>query len=112
MEEVLGEESHGVRSSDFHGAYDVYRGPHQCFGMRLLRDPHTLKEQHPDDETVQSWAKAVRGLSDSAQAFLKAGPPSQSEWEQRDVVLRSGVRRAARRARPWSASLAPGRSAA
>jgi len=86
VEEVLGEEFDGVLNSDFYGAYNVYRGPHQRCWTHLLRDLHTLKEKHPDDETVQTWAGAVRALYDSAQAFLKTGP-SQSERERRYVAL-------------------------
>jgi hypothetical protein len=87
VEGILGEEFRGVLSSDFYGAYNVHRGPHQRCWSHLLDDLHDLKEEHPADDAVQSWARAVRALFDRAQAFLDTGPPSQPERERLYVVL-------------------------
>lgn len=93
VERVLGEEFKGVLGSDFHGAYNVYRGPHQRCWPHLLRDLHELKEDHPADEAVQAWAQQLRALYDRAQAFNKAGAHSQEEKEQLYVALVSETER-------------------
>jgi transposase len=87
VEEVLGETFQGVLGSDFHGAYNVYRGRHQRCWRHLLEDLHDLKEEHPDEATVQEWAQAVRALYDRAQAFVKGESPPQPERERLYVVL-------------------------
>jgi len=42
--------------------------------VHLLRDLHDLREDHPDDETVATWTKAVRALYDQALAVLRRPP--------------------------------------
>jgi len=93
VERVLGEEFQGVLGSDFYGAYNVYRGRHQRCWVHLLRDLHDLKEEHAQDQTVQSWAQELRALYDRAQAFVQAGPHGQQEREQLYVALCSEVER-------------------
>jgi len=68
-------------ASDFYGAYNVYRGRHQRCWAHLLRDLHELKQEHPEDEGVQTWAKAVRALYDRAQTLVKTESPSQEQRE-------------------------------
>jgi hypothetical protein len=87
VEEVLGERFQGVLGSDFYAAYNVYRGPHQRCWRHLLEDLHDLKEEHPDEATVQEWAQAVRALYDRAQALVKGESPPQPERERLYVVL-------------------------
>jgi transposase len=91
--EVLGEEFQGVLGSDFHAAYNVYTGRHQRCWVHLLRDLHDLKEDHAQDDAVQSWAEELRALYDRAQAFVKAGPHSQEEKEKLYIALCSEVER-------------------
>ncbi len=74
VEEVLGDEFEGVLVSDFYGAYNVYRGPHQRCWTHLLRDIHQLKEQHPQDLVLARWAHAVREVYDHAQAYPEPDP--------------------------------------
>jgi len=93
VEGVLGEEFRGILESDFYGAYNVYRGPHQRCWVHLLRALHTLKEKHPGEETVQAWAREMRALYDDAQSFLKSGTPSQSERERLYITLVSEAER-------------------
>jgi transposase len=93
VEGVLGEEFQGVLGSDFYGAYNVYTGRHQRCWVHLLRDLHDLKEQHAQDQTVQSWAQELRALYDRAQAFVQAEPHAQGEREQLYVALCSAVER-------------------
>jgi len=93
VEGVLGEEFHGVLGSDFYGAYNVYTGRHQRCWTHLLRDLHDLKEEHPQDDSVQGWAQELRALYDRAQTFVKAEPHSQSEREKLYVALCSEVER-------------------
>jgi transposase len=90
---VLGEEFQGVLGSDFYGAYNVYTGRHQRCWVHLLRDLHDLKEEHAQDDAVQSWAQELRALYDRAQAFVKAEPHSQGEREKLYVTLCSEVER-------------------
>jgi transposase len=93
VETFLGETFRGVLGSDFLGSYNVYRGPHQRCWVHLLRDMHKLKEEHPEDEAVQTWAQQLRGLYDRAQDFVKAEPAEQSEREELYVALVSEVER-------------------
>jgi transposase len=64
----------GHLGSDFYGGYNRYAGQHQRCWAHLLRDLHTLKENHAPDAGVVGWAQAVRALYDDAQAALD-GPP-------------------------------------
>ena len=90
VERVLGEEFRGVLGSDFYGGYNVYRGPHQRCWTHLLRDLHTLKEEHAGDSETVLWAQAVRALHDDAQAFVGTAP-QQAEREKRYVLLVSQI---------------------
>jgi transposase len=93
VEGVLGEEFQGVLGSDFYGAYNVYTGRHQRCWVHLLRDLHDLKEEHAQDDAVQSWAQELRALYDRAQAFVKAESHGQEEKEKLYVTLCSEVER-------------------
>lgn len=68
---VLREEFSGVLVSDFYGAYNCLDGPHQRCWVHLLRDVHVLCERHAQDEALQQWAGALRGL------YLEAKATSQ-----------------------------------
>lgn len=91
VETVLGEAFQGVLSSDFYGAYNVYVGPHQRCWVHLLRDMRDLKEEYPEDDTVQTWVQRLRALYDRAQAFVKSGSPNQNKRESLYVALVSEV---------------------
>lgn len=91
VEGFLGEEFRGVLGSDFYGAYNVYRGPHQRCWVHLLRALHDLKEEHPDDEAVQTWAQSLRALYDRGQGYIKEAPHPQNERESLYVMLVSEV---------------------
>jgi len=93
VEGVLGEEFQGVLGSDFYSAYNVYTGRHQRCWVHLLRDLHDLKEEHAQDDAVQSWAQQLRALYDRAQAFAKGEPHGQEEKEKLYVALCSEVER-------------------
>ena len=74
--------------SDFYGGYNIYAGKHQRCWVHLVRDLHKLKETHASNESVQTWAQAVRNLYDDAQRVVRAlDPPTQSEREQQYVRL-------------------------
>lgn len=87
VETFLGDEFQGVLGSDFYGAYNVYRGRHQRCWAHLLRDVHQLKEEHPEDESVQEWTQALRGLYDRGKAYVEAGAGCQEEREKLYVTL-------------------------
>jgi len=93
VEAFLGEGFRGVLGSDFYGAYNVYRGRHQRCWVHLLRDLHELKEDHPEDCAVQTWAQELRALYERAQSFVKAGSHRQGEGEELYVALVSEVER-------------------
>lgn len=74
----------GVLSSDFYAAYDHYEGPHQRCWAHLLRDIHTLREQHPQDVVLKQWATAVHGVYEDAKRLQAALlSPAQREAAQR-----------------------------
>jgi len=69
----------GVLCSDFLGSYNIYAGPHQRCWAHLLRLLHKLKENHPDDQEVHAWARAVQELYEEGQATAKATSPPSGE---------------------------------
>ena len=71
---ILGLHFKGHLISDFYGAYNVIRGPHQRCWVHLLRDLHKLKETHAETPDVQAWAKSVRQLYDEGKTWLKDRP--------------------------------------
>jgi transposase len=93
VEAVLGESFQGVLASDFYGAYNVYTGRHQRCWVHLLRDMHKLKEEFPEDSSVQTWIQELRSLHDRAKAFVEAESQSQGEGEKLYVVLINEVER-------------------
>lgn len=52
----------GVLVTDFYAAYDHYAGPHQRCWSHLLREVHTLREHHPADAALRTWAQTVHGV--------------------------------------------------
>jgi hypothetical protein len=82
VERVLGASFQGVLVSDFYGAYNWYAGRHQRCWAHLLRDLHTLKEEHADQPEVLAWASALRALYDRGQALAQSVSASQQEKEQ------------------------------
>lgn len=84
---ILGGEFKGTLVTDFYAAYNDLPCEHQRCWVHLLRDLHTLKEEHSKDSEVLDWAKAVRGLYERAQQRLHSapepqhglGPPSEQE---------------------------------
>lgn len=84
VEEVLGEDCQAVLVTDFYAAYDHYPGLHQRCWVHLLRDIHALREAHPADPAVQTWARQVQALYRQAKAVAQSGPPVHlSAGEQR-----------------------------
>lgn len=77
---VEGQRSTACLISDFYCGYNDYPGPQQRCWVHLLRDLHELKEEHPSDDAVLSWARGVRQLYDDAHAWLNAHlHPADSE---------------------------------
>jgi hypothetical protein len=69
IDRVLGAAFAGVLVSDFYKAYDHVRCPKQRCWAHLLRDAHTLRQQHPTDASVQAWADDLHRLYLDAVAF-------------------------------------------
>ena len=79
---ILGSEFKGVLCTDFYCGYNGYEGEHQRCWTHLLRDLHSLKEEHPTNQEVQEWAKGVHKLYDEANELLllyQLGPPTEEE---------------------------------
>lgn len=68
--------------SDFYCGYNGYEGEHQRCWTHLLRDLHSLKEEHSHNEEVLAWAKGVRSVYERANQLLlppELGPPTNDE---------------------------------
>lgn len=74
VEALLGEDFQGVLGSDFYAAYNIHQGLHQRCWVHFLRDGHELKEQYPDDPTVQQWFTQVKALYERARAYVGPDP--------------------------------------
>lgn len=74
VEALLGPDFQGVLGSDFYAAYNVHQGLHQRCWVHFLRDGHELKEQYPDEATVQEWFTQVKALYERARAYLGPDP--------------------------------------
>ena len=68
VKRLIGEEFSGVLGSDFYAGYNIHQGLHQRCWVHFLRDIHELKQEHPDDEQVGQWAKAVKAIYERAKA--------------------------------------------
>ncbi len=77
VDHLLGETFEGVLGSDFYGAYNSYQGRHQRCWVHLLRDIHHLKEQHPTDEVLWTWAAQVKACYERAMSTTDTGPPAE-----------------------------------
>jgi hypothetical protein len=79
---LLGDNTTGVIVSDFYTAYDQLDGRHQRCWAHLLRDIHHLKDQHPEDAGLHTWAAAMHALFREAVAWVAAAgdrPPAERE---------------------------------
>jgi transposase len=68
VDTVLGSACQAVLVTDFYAAYDHYPSLHQRCWVHLLRDVHALKQAHPDDAGVQTWATTIIQLYHAAKA--------------------------------------------
>jgi len=84
---ILGLAFRGWLVSDFYSAYNLLRGQHQRCWVHMLRDLHTLKEEHPEQADVVEWATAVRAVYEGAQAWLREQVQPTSE-ERRATYAR------------------------
>ena len=85
---LLGGQFGGHLVSDFYGSYNVYAGKHQRCWVHLLRDLHSLKEQHAQDTTTREWAQDVRALYDEAHSWVQAQvQPTQTARQEQYVGL-------------------------
>ena len=67
---ILGLQFRGHLVSDFYGAYNVIRGPHQRCWVHMLRDLHKLKEAHTETAEVLTWVKRVGDLYSEGKTWL------------------------------------------
>jgi hypothetical protein len=81
VEDVMGQAQHTTMTCDFYGAYNRHHGPIQRCWAHLLRAIHELKMDHPDDEQVQLWGKAVHTLYLEACSFRDRH--READWPER-----------------------------
>ena len=82
---ILGPQFNGVLCTDFYCGYNGYEGEHQRCWTHLLRDLHSLKEEHLDNAQVMEWAKKVCKLYEEANELLlphELGPPTDEQATQ------------------------------
>lgn len=85
---ILGSEYKGTVVSDFYGGYNDFPGEHQRCWAHLLRDLHSLKEEHKENEEVVGWATELRKLYDSAQDVIR-GPSPPTAQQRESVYIQS-----------------------
>jgi len=69
VEDVLGQAQRTTVTCDFYAAYNRHHGPIQRCWAHLLRAIHELGMDHPDNEQVQLWGKAVHTVYLEACSF-------------------------------------------
>ncbi len=84
LTQLLGETFEGVLGSDFYAAYNVYQGRHQRCWVHWLRDIHHLKEQHPDQEAVWTWAAEVKACYERACSYTGPSPGLTPQQQQKE----------------------------
>lgn len=73
-EEVLGEEFHGVLTTDFYAAYSFYLGEHQRCWVHLFRDLDELLAKNADNVALARWARRVRRVWRDATDYRSDDP--------------------------------------
>jgi len=74
VKQLIGDDFGGVLGSDFYAGYNIHQGLHQRCWVHFLRDGHELKEKHPHDEQLFTWAASVKAIYDAAVAWAEHGP--------------------------------------
>jgi transposase len=97
---ILGSDFKGTLVSDFYAAYNDIACEHQRCWAHLLRDLHTLKEEHKEDQEVLGWAQQLRKLYDTAQALVKG--PSPPTAHQREMAYACSVEATAQLAHKYA----------
>jgi transposase len=96
VDAALGPAFAGVLVSDFYAAYDHVPTAKQRCWAHLLRDVHTLRQQHPDDAALATWASALHRLYERGRAGA-TGPTLGGRAEQRrQWALRTALQAALR----------------
>jgi transposase len=86
VKQLIGENFQGVLGSDFYAGYNIHQGLHQRCWVHLLGDMHDLKTDHPQDEELWRWARAVKTLYEEAVAWAAQEPdPGYSPRQQHQV---------------------------
>jgi transposase len=99
VEDVLGTHFYGVLGSDFYAAYNRHQGQHQRCWAHLLRDIHTLKLLYPQQEDLQTWAKAIHGLY--LDACLERDKHREAPWTVRRQAQQGFERRVLGECQPF-----------
>jgi transposase len=86
---ILGSEFKGTLCTDFYVAYNDLPCEHQRCWAHLLRDLHSLKEEHKENREVVWWAGELRKLYDTAQDTLSG--PSPPTHQQRERLYMQSV---------------------
>lgn len=89
IDAALGSAFAGVLVSDFYAAYDHVPTPKQRCWAHLLRDVHTLRQQHPDDAALAAWATALHALYERGQAGATGPTPGTRAAQRQQWALRA-----------------------
>jgi hypothetical protein len=95
---ILGTDFKGTLVTDFYAAYNDFAGEHQRCWAHLLRDLHSLKQEHKTNEAVLAWAEQLRRVYDTAQAVVRGlSPPTPQQREVAYIQAVEGTSELARR---------------
>jgi transposase len=91
---IVGAQFDGCLVTDFYAAYNDIACAHQRCWVHLLRDLHKLRERYAQERKVVNWARAVGGLYEQAQGWLKRNRDATGEERGRQYAKLVGrVRR-------------------
>jgi len=88
--EAIGENYAGTIVTDCYGGYNGVLADRQVCWAHLARDLHSLAEEHPKNEDVARWAKAVMEVYHRAKGFSSKSA-KRRRWER--VLLEEEMHR-------------------
>ncbi|HLH25230.1 MAG TPA: IS66 family transposase [Chloroflexota bacterium] len=89
IDAALGGDFAGVLVSDFYAAYDHVPTPQRRCWAHLLRDVHALRQQHPDDVALATWATQLHRLYERGRAGATGPTPGPRAAQRRQWALRT-----------------------
>ena len=84
VKQLIGEDFQGVLGSDFYAGYNVHQGLHQRCWVHFLRAVHDLKDDFPQDEELECWARDIKVIYEQAVAWAEQELDPSLSPRQRD----------------------------